>query len=79
MDHKEIYYNKNSSYNIYCNSSYGPAFGGGMDFYINNNCNTSSSSENSGHSYETNGKKYALSGYSDFLVKDYEVYQLKLE
>ena len=79
LDNKEIYYNKDSNYNIYCHSSYGPYFGSGADFYLSNNCNVNTSSENSGSSYDTNGKKYALTGYQNFLVKDYEVYQLELE
>ena len=68
----------NNSYNIYGDSSYGPAFGG-LDFYINDSCNSNNSGDNSGHSYETNGKKYVLSGSSSFLVQDYEVYQLELQ
>jgi hypothetical protein len=40
LDKKEIYYNKNNRYNIYCNSSYGPTFGCGFDFCLSNNCNT---------------------------------------
>ena len=80
LDNKEIYYNKNSDYNIYCNSNRGPTFGGGHDFVICNNCNNSNESyDDSGNSYDTNGKKYALVGQSNFLVKDYEVYQLDLE
>ena len=79
LDKNEIYYNKNSSYNIYGNSGYGPAFGGGYDFYINDSCNSNNSGENSGHSYETNGKQYVLSGNSSFLVQNYEVYQLELQ
>jgi len=80
LDDKSIYYNKNSNYNIYCHSSYGPTFGGGHDFYLCDNCNSKNSSyDSSGHSYETNGKKYALAGTSSFLVKDYEVYLLELE
>ena len=80
LDNKEIYYNKNSSYNIYCNSGYGPSFGGGHDFYLCNNCNTSYSSyDNSDHSYQTNGKKYAMAGTNNFYVKDYEVYQISLD
>lgn len=79
LDNKEIYYNKNSSYNIYGHSSYGPYFGSGADFYISNNCNTNQSGESSGQSYDTNGKKHALSGSSNFFVKDYEVYQLEYE
>ena len=78
LDKNEIYYNKNNSYNIYGNSSYGPTFGGGHDFYINDSCNSNNSGENSGHSYETNGKKYTLTGNSSFLIQDYEVYQLEL-
>ena len=80
LDDKSIYYNKNSNYNIYCYSDRGPTFGGGHDFCIYDNCNSNDSSyDNSGHSYETNGKKYALAGQNKFLVKDYEVYLLELE
>ena len=69
LDNKEIYYNKN-----------GPSFGGGHDFYLCNNCNTSYSSyDNSDHSYQTNGKKYAMAGTNNFYVKDYEVYQISLD
>ena len=78
LDNNEIYYNKNSSYNIYGVSGYGPYFGSG-DFYISDNCKTNNSNENMGNSYENNGKKYALTGYSNFLVEDYEVFQLELE
>ena len=80
LDNNEIYYNKNNQYNINCNSSYGPTFGGGYDFYICDSCNSNGSSyENSGHSYETNGKKQALAGSYNFLVRDYEVFQLELQ
>ena len=79
LDFNEIYYNKDNNNNIYCYSSYGPTFGGGNDFYINDSCNSNSSGENSGSSYDTNGKKYPLSGNSSFLVRDYEVYQLELQ
>ena len=80
LDNKEIYYNKNNSYNIYCNSSYGPSFGGGYDFYLCNNCNTEYSSYNeSDNSYQTYGKKCAMAGTYNFYVKDYEVYKIELE
>ena len=80
FDDKSIYYNKNSSYEIYCHSNYGPTFGGGHDFYICDNCNSSNSSyNNSDNSYNTNGKKCAMAGTYNFLVKDYEVYQLEFE
>ena len=78
LDNNEIYYNKNSNYNIYSNSSYGQVFGGGYDFYINDGCNTNNSGENSNGFYNT-GKQYALSGSSSFLVDDYEVYQIEFE
>ena len=80
LDNNEIYYNKNNQYNIYCNSSYGPMFGGGADFCICDSCNSSNSSyDSSGNSYETNGKQYALAGGYNFLVRDYEVFQLELQ
>ena len=80
LDNKEIYYNKNSSYNIYCNSSYGPTFGGGFDFYLCNNCNVDSSNyNNSEHSYESYGKKCVMAGTYNFYVKNYEVYKIELE
>ena len=79
LDFKEIYYNKNSSYNIYPHSSYGPYFGSG-DFYIGDNCNTGyNSSDSSNNSYNTFSKNYALAGNSNFIVEDYEVYQLTFE
>lgn len=79
LDNNEIYFNKDSNYNIYGSSGYGPAFGGGHDFYINDSCNTNNCGENSNHSYNTNEKTYALSGSSSFQVDDYEVYQIELE
>ena len=78
LDNNEIYYNQNSSYNIYGHSSNGPYFGSG-DFYISDNCRTNKSGESMGNSYENNGEQYPLTGYSNFLVEDYEVYQLELE
>ena len=79
LDNKKIYYSKNGTNSIYGYSDRGPAFGGGHDFYICNGCNSSNSSENMGSSYENDGKKYPLTGSNNFLVSDYEVYQLELE
>ena len=80
FDNKKIYYSKNGSNSIYGYSSYGPTFGGGHDFYICDGCNSSNNSyESMGSSYENDGKKYPLTGSSNFLVSDYEVYQLELE
>ena len=79
FDNKKIYYSKNGSNSIYGYSSVGPYFGNSPDFYISNSCNSNNSSENMGNSYENEGKKYPLTGSSNFLVSDYEVYQLELE
>ena len=79
LDNNEIYYNKNNQYNIYCNSSNGPSFGAASDLYISDGCNSNNCSDGSGHSYETNGKQYVLAGSNNFLVQDYEVFQLELQ
>ncbi len=80
IDNKEVYYNKKNNYGIYCYSDKGPTFGGGHDLFIDNNCNKDNKSyDNSDHSYDTLGKKYALAGAKYFYVEDYEVYQLDLE
>ena len=79
LDNNEIYYNKNNQYNIYCNSNYGPSFGAASDLYISDSCNSNNCSDGSGTYYETNGKQYALAGSHNFLVRDYEVFQLELQ
>ena len=80
LDNNEIYYNKNNQYNIYCNSSYGPCFGAASDLCISDSCNSNNCSDGSGSNYyETNGKQYALAGSHNFLVRDYEVFQLELQ
>ena len=69
-----------NNYGIYCYSDKGPTFGGGHDLFIDNNCNKDNENQdNSGHSYDTLGKKNALAGSKYFYVEDYEVYQLDLE
>ena len=79
FDNNEIYYNKDSLYNIQCDSDYGPTFGE-KDFYISNNCNKNNkSSEHSDQSYETNGREHVLTGASNFYVENYEVYKIILE
>ena len=80
LDSKEVYANKKENYGIYCYNDKGPAFGGGHDLFIDDNCNKDNESyDNSNHSYETYGKKYALAGTKYFYVEDYEVYELDLE
>ena len=75
MSDREIYYNKNSNQNIWCSEKAGPTFGKN-DFTILSDGNEGR--DNSGNSYETFDKKYALAGEREFLIEDYEVYQLEL-
>jgi len=65
-------------YAIYTNQSYLASFGGGFDFYLCDNCNTTNSSySNFGHSYDTKGKaKEALCGAYNFTLKEIEVYHV---
>ena len=52
--------------------------GGGHDFYIANQCNMNSSSyTNLGHSYAAPKDKNLLAGGYNFMVKEYEVWELK--
>ena len=67
-------FNKNA---IYRHNSYGPTFGGGYDFYINDQCK-SNSSGCSKSSYNT-GNTTILGGSSSFVVSSYEVYQVSFE
>ena len=81
LDNKENYYINNYSGEnaIYCNSSYGPTFGSGHDFYISNGCKSNSNSYDGTQSaYFTKNKQYALAGESSFTVNDYEVFQLEI-
>ena len=81
FDNKDNYYvNKyDGSSAIYCNSSYGPVFGSGHDFYISNECKSNkNSSDGTPGSYYTKGKEYVLAGESNFQVEDYEVFQLEI-
>ena len=62
---------------IYCKSDYGPTFGGGHDFHISNNANTSGSSYNNlGFSYQlpTGQQNTFFTGARNFHVTDYEVF-----
>ena len=78
LDNNEIYYNKNSNYNIRCNSNYGPTFGGN-DFLISDNCDKNNSYDNSGDSHDTKEKEYALARRNHFYIEDNEVYKIELE
>jgi hypothetical protein len=69
----------NTNKSIYCNSAYGPAFGGGHDIRIANNANTAQGSySNLGVSYQhpqpSQGHSY-LAGSYQFNLSEIEVYQ----
>jgi len=67
-----------TSSSVNYNSSYGPTFGGGHDFYLCNSCNTQSSSySNAGTSYSCPRSNTFLAGSYNFTVKEYEVFLLK--
>jgi len=68
----------NTSNAVYHGSSHGPTFGGGFDFYLCSNCDTTSSSyANAGNSYASPRDQNLLAGTYNFMVAEYEVYELK--
>jgi len=72
-----------TTYGAYNGSSYLMTFGGGHDFYIVNNCNTTNSNSNLGHSftpptgytYNQQNAKDLLAGSQSFTVVEIEVYK----
>ena len=69
-----------TTHSIRCDSTYGPTFGGGHDFYIDSDCNQNTNSYSEfGHSYKspyqynTVQSKNYLAGSYNFQVDDYEV------
>jgi hypothetical protein len=67
---------------IYCDSSYGPTFGGGCDIDIVDNANTTNSCSYLGVSYkhpqyeeETSEVESFLAGSQEFQLDEIEVYQ----
>ena len=70
----------NNNNGIYCNSSYGPTFGGGHDLFIANGANANSnSSSNLGFSYECPPHANAsfLVGQTNFTVSELEVFLIQ--
>jgi hypothetical protein len=70
----------NPTYTIYCQSNYGPTFGGGHDIYVADNCNNNTNScTYLGNSY-TNDTGIAsdqfFTGERYFTVKEIEVFQV---
>ena len=78
LDNRECYKYNNNGNAIYCNSSYGPTFGGGHDLYLCNGCLTKNDSYTSQSAFNYNGKKYALNGSNNFTPEVYEVYQVNV-
>jgi hypothetical protein len=65
---------------IYCNSGYGPTFGGGFDIYVvNNSDGNTNSSANLGHTYTNHTGKPAtavFTGSQHFRAKEIEVFEI---
>ena len=80
FNNKENYYiyNYDGENAIYGDSSYGPTFGDGYDFCISNGCKSNKDSSNGMSSYYHTCLKSPLSGEYNFMVEDYEVFQLDL-
>jgi len=63
-----------ATYNL---MNYGPTYGSGHDLYLCDNCNSSTTSySNFGHSYASPKDNAMLTGAYNFMVKDYEVFQI---
>jgi len=73
------YYQKTTSNATYCNSGYGPTFGGGHDLYVDHNCNSNANSQtNFPNSYnDTTGRGNAtFTGGRNYQVSEIEVFQV---
>jgi hypothetical protein len=70
----------NSSYAIYCNSSYGPTFGGNPDLYVADACNENISSYTIlGYGYRNDtgmSPNQVFTGEQNFQVKKIEVFSI---
>ncbi len=68
--------NSSNGNSIYCNTGYGPTFGGGHDLYISSGClNNNSSYNNTNNTYKIGGN-YFLAGQNNFICKEVEVYSI---
>ena len=72
----------NNQYGIYCNSEYGPTFGGNPDLRIGNrpNAEYNENASSLGHAYQcprANENSSFLVGESEFSVSEMEVFVLK--
>lgn len=80
LDTRSKYMSTNNN-SIYCNSGYGPTFGGGHDLYLANCFLTAGNSNycNSPNTYKTSKKSELTGGEYNFTVKECEVYQISYE
>jgi hypothetical protein len=68
----------NPNYAIFYGNDIGPVFGGGSDLEIVSNCNKKYNNFSGiGHSFETDETEESFYGGKKYLVKDYEVYEVK--
>ncbi len=68
----------NHNYAICYGTDIGPIFGGGSDLEIVSNCNKIYNNYSGiGHSFETDETEESFYGGKKYLVKDYEVYEVK--
>jgi len=78
LTNNKKYLMKNPSYAICHGTDIGPIFGGGSDLEIVNDCNKNYNNFSSiGHTFEFNDSVEDFYGGSKYLVKDYEVYEVK--
>ena len=71
---------QNLAHSIYCNSGYGPTFGGGHDLRIYSNSNLNQDSySNLGHTYQSNGYVYGSTQAKNLLAGSYNFQSLEIE
>ena len=78
LNEREIFYNINLKFNIRCIPDYGPIFGN-FDISLSDDCNINNKSYFSSYAYDTQGKVKAFSNNKNFVVDDFEIYELFLE
>jgi hypothetical protein len=65
---------------VFCDSGFGPCFGGGYDIYVSDNCNTNTNSQTGlGSTYSSDtGLKLSIvfTGSGNFQVKEIEVFEI---
>ena len=67
----------NNQNGIFCNSGFGPSFGGGHDLCIANGANANSSSYSvlcNSYGYPPHGNASFLVGQKNFMVNEWEVF-----